>query len=235
VKQHFCSSVGWRIVLIPMVAVGGLAFAQVSGNATSQFLGSPANRSEASVVFHQMGPLFGGLEVFLEGDGAIILRRVRRSESREMEELRYQLHEAERAQELLRHLEAADPLTMKLEQDQPPHLDSGQPLLILRNSSGEQRVFDPSGAPSAQFEEVLSSIISLESLASETAAVYQGAVDAGYYPAGFEWVRPTLAPRRDTKWAPHATDEQIRKAEEEYQKTREQQLEEIRKRNEQRR
>jgi hypothetical protein len=234
-KQHRFSSASWRAILISMVAFSGVALAQAPGNATSQFLGSPANWSEASVVFHQMGPLFGGLEVFVEGDGAIIIRRVRRGESREMEELRYQVHEAERVQELLRRLETADLLTMKLEQDQPPHLDSGQPLLILRNFSGEQRVFDPAGAPSAQFEEVLSSIISLESLAGEAVSVYQGAVDAGYYPAGFEWVRPTLAPRREIRWAPHATDEQIRKAEEEYQKTREQQLEEIRKRNEQRR
>ena len=234
-KRRCFSSASWRAILISMVAFSGLAFAQASGNATSHFLGSSADWNKVSVVVHQMGPLFGGLEVFLGGDGAIIIRRVRRSESREMEELRYQLLEAEAVQELLRRLEAANLLTMKLEQDQPPHLDSGQPLLILRNLSGEQQVFDPAGAPSAQFEEVLSSIISLESLASEAASVYQGVVDAEYYPTGFEWVRSTLAPRRDITWAPHATDEQIRKAEEDYQKTREQQLEEIRKRNEQRR
>ena len=234
-KRRCFSSASWRAILISMVAFSGLAFAQASGNATSQFLGSSANWNKVSVVFHQMGPLFGGLEVFLGGDGAIIIRRVRRSESREMEELRYQLHEAEAVQELLRRLDAADLLTMKLEQDQPPHLDSGQPLLILRNLSGEQQVFDPAGAPSAQFEEVLSSIISLESLAGEAALVYQGAVNAAYYPAGFEWVRPTLVLRRDIRWAPHAIDEQLRKAEEEYQKTREQQLEEIRRQHEQRR
>ena len=234
-KRRCFSSASWRAILISMVAFSGVAFAQASGNATSQFLGSPANRSEASVVFHQMGPLFGGLEVFLGGDGAIIIRRIRRSESREMEELRYQLHEAEAVQELLRRLETADLLTMKLEQDQPPPLDSGQPLLILRNFEDELRVFEPSGAPSAEFEEVLSSIISLESLAGEAALVYQGAVDAEYYPAGFEWVRSALEQRRDIRWAPHATDEQLRKAEEEYQKTREQQLEEIRRQHEQRR
>jgi len=234
-KRRCFSSASWRAILISMVAFSGVALAQAPGNATSQFLGSPANWSEVSVVFHQMGPLFGGLEVFLKGDGAIILRRVGRGESREMEELRYQLHGAERVQELLRRLETADLLTMKLEQDQPPPLDSGQPLLVLRNSAGEQRVFAPVGAPSEELEEILSRIISLESLAGEAALVYQGAVDAGYYPAGFEWVRPTLALRRDIKWAPHATDEQIRKAEEEYQKTREQQLEEIRRQHEQRR
>jgi hypothetical protein len=234
-KQHGLRSASWRAILISMVAFSGLAFAQASGNATSHFLRSSANWNEVSVVFHQMGPLFGGLEVFLAGDGAIIIRRIRRSESREMEELRYQLREAERVQELLRRLEAADLLTMNLERGLPPLLDSGQPLLVLCNSAGEQRVFAPMGAPSKELEEILSGIISLESLASEAASVYQGALDTGYYPAGFEWVRHTLAPRRNIGWAPHATDEQIRKAEEEYQKTREQQLEEIRKRNEQRR
>jgi len=234
-KQHRFSSASWRAILISMVAFSGSAFAQASGNATSHFLGSSANWNKVSVVFHQMGPLFGGLEVFLEGDGAIIIRRVRRSESREMEELRYQLREAERAQEILNQIEVADLVTMNLERGLPPLLDSGQPLLVLRNSAGEQRVFAPMGAPSKELEEILSGIISLESLAGEAALVYQGAVNAGYYPAGFEWVRPTLEQRRNTKWAPHATDEQLRKAEEDYQKTRDQQLEEIRKRNEQRR
>ena len=233
-QQRF-SSASWCAILISMVAFSGLAFGQAPGSATSQFLVSPATWNKVSVVFHQAGPLFGGLEVFLRGDGAIIIRRMRRGENREMGELRYQLREAEQAQTILNRVEAADLLTMNLERGLPPLLDSGQPLLVLQNPAGEQRVFAPAGAPSEEFENILSSIISLERLASEAALVYQGAVDTAYYPGGFEWVRPVLAPRRDITWAPHAADEEIRKAEEEYQKIRERQLEEIRRRHEQQR
>jgi hypothetical protein len=99
---------------------------------------------------------------------------------------------------------------MKLERNLPPPLDSQPPLLILRNSENEQRVFETRAAPSTQFEEILSKIISLENLASESTLLYWGTVDAEYYPAEFEWVRPALEPRREIRWAPHATDEQIR-------------------------
>ncbi|MBU0507215.1 hypothetical protein KKH27_00065 [bacterium] len=194
-------------ILISVVTFSGLVFPQASGNATSRFLGSRASWSKVSVAFHQMSPLFGGLEVFWGGDGAIILRRVRRSETGEMEEVRYQLNEAERVQELLRRFEEADLVTMELERELPPPLDSGRPLLVLRNASGEQRVFEPSAAPSAEFEKILSSLISLEGLAREAAVVYQGTVDAGYYPAGYGWVQPRLEPRRDIRWAPHADGE----------------------------
>jgi hypothetical protein len=188
------------------------------------------------MIFHQMSPLFGGLEIFVRGDGDVTIRRLRRSEAREIEEVRYHFSDVTRVAGLFEQVETSDLLTMTVEDpNKPPIVDANPPLILVRGSSGEQRIFETQmQAPSEGFEHIMMSFMSLEMSVSEASVVYYGAPVQDYYPVGFEWTRAQLGTRRNVSWAPSANADEMRKAEQEYEQARQLQLEEIRKQREQR-
>lgn len=103
--------------------------------------------------------------------------------------------------------------------DQPAPTDAGKPRVLLRNARGDTRQLSTgAGTPSPAFDDFLMSVASLMRLTRGVEPVYEGAPEAGYLPAGFEWAKEPTETEQDTAWAPAASAEEIARAEAEYQK-----------------
>ena len=217
--------------LLVLVVSGGLVWAeQPAENGTRVFLGEQSEWEGVAIVVQQSSPLFGGREFYVSGAGRIVIVDVRRNREPGVQERRFELTDAmEETNALIEKVIQANLLEATLERsDRPRPTCSGSPLFILRNADGQIRSLPLiAGAPTEAYDDVLHEVASLMRLTRGKKPVCEGRYDTAYVPESFAWTAEILAPGKDIRWAPQAAEADIARAEQEYSRKVQVQLEAI--------
>ncbi len=224
--RFFCAMSG-----LSLAANGALAQQPPlkAANVTDTFLGPQADCQGVSFVVAQASPMFGGREYYVSGSGRIVIVDIRRSRDANVVERRFEFNDAAEANKLIQDIGQTDLLGIPVERnDRPPRTCTNSPIFLVRNKKGEIRSLPLlQGAPTEEFDEVLLAVASLMRLTRELKPVYEGNYDPKFIPKNFNWTRPILAPGKEIRWAPMATEQQIEKAEKAYLEKVQIQLQEI--------
>ncbi len=212
-------------------------------NKTAEFFGSKAEREFSQLIFRQVNPLFGGLEVFLHAQGELIIRRIRPSNGKGMIEARYQkVISVDEARLPFDALVTNDLLNIPLNvpQDEltlPPPPDWSPSTVILRNSQGETQILNETGIGSEKFRRIVNALIAIEGKNIDVAPAFSGSLEPTFLPDKFQWAKPAfdhswLAPNKsalspDTDVEEPTAAEQLEK---ELQKEQKKKIEERRER-----
>jgi hypothetical protein len=203
--------------LLITCSVSGIAsFARgAETNETSRFIQS--NGGEFMLVYHWVGPMFGGIEVFLNGNGTVEIRRIRPIAGG-MEEVRYGLVDLTRVQAIKDLMTHENTVAMNPNSSLGPELDAGTPYFTFRNGAAEVREFEPQSELSTPFADLATALNALEATVVDQRLLYQGPVQNEYCPTAFQWAQSALQTRQHIGWAPAATEEEMQQSKEQGQK-----------------
>jgi hypothetical protein len=201
-----------------------------AANSTSAFLGAPSAWKDVHLVVQQASPLFGGREFYVSGSGTVVIVLVRRGSEIGTIERRFQLSNLlKETSGLFAKMQQGDLLNPDLQESQQPGPTCHNPLLfVVRNGAGEVRsVPTPAGAAKGIFDEVLGDLYALVKLTQEKEPLYEADYNPAFIPKDFVWSTPIVGPRKIVQWVPFATAEERARAEEEYQRKVQLQLDDI--------
>ena len=195
------------LLLVVLLVSPCLGLAQPS-DSLEELLGSRTTWGSASIAYSQLNPLFGGIAVYVSGNGDASITRLRRAPGGEMEEVRlnYRLLPSD----VFAHFDrliAAETRAAAIGEDARPPADAGLVTIEIMNAAGEPRTVVAGVLAPVAYEEFMTGLHSVERLVPVATTLMQP-LAAGDSPAGFAWATSVASELRDAHWAPHLTQQE---------------------------